>query len=310
VLLGARNLDLKQQRRLFGNETAAEFCERLVTYALTCNDVGDVALITWAAAELCSRKLPEAIARLRELYGYGRSPSTVAAAWSLAAFVAASEQIEVRRDADLARDQLLSARNSGSGLFHHTLPSQRRWHRAHVCCFADQVYPIQALARYHHVFGDESALAVADQCALQICRLQGPAGQWWWHYDARTGDVIEGYPVYSVHQDGMAPMALLDLVEAGGTDYSESIRRGVRWMEHAPEVGRSLIEDDLSLIWRKVGRCEPRKLTRTLRAGLSRISPTLRARWLDLILRPTTVDFESRPYHLGWVLYAWTGGLR
>ena len=34
-----------------------------------------------------------------------------------------------------------------------------------------------------------------------ICTVQGNSGQRWWHYDSRTDRVVEGYPVYSVHQD-------------------------------------------------------------------------------------------------------------
>ena len=82
--------------------------------------------------------------------------------------------------------------------------------------FAAQVYPIQALARLHRSADDQEALAVANSVAAAICTAQGEAGQWWWHYDGRTGGVVEGYPVYSVHQHAMGPMALLDLAEAGG----------------------------------------------------------------------------------------------
>jgi hypothetical protein len=166
------------------------------------------------------------------------------------------------------------------------------------------------LARFHKAFDIPSALETANRCAAQICRLQGPGGQWWWHYDVRTGEVIEGYPVYSVHQDAMAPMALLDLFEAGGTDYAEAIRRGLKWMECAPEVGRSLIDEYQMLIWRKVARFEPRKFTRCVRTALTALSPSLRAHWLDTVLCPSLIDYESRPYHLGWVLHAWLGGLK
>ena len=77
-----------------------------------------------------------------------------------------------------------------------------------------------------------------------ICELQGPDGQWWWHYDTRTGKVVEGYPVYSVHQDSMAPMALLDLEDAGGPQHSEAITRGLVVTVPGLEQHRAVRLDD------------------------------------------------------------------
>jgi len=37
-------------------------------------------------------------------------------------------------------------------------------------------------------------LATAETVVGVICGAQGAAGQWWWHYDSRTGGVVEGYP--------------------------------------------------------------------------------------------------------------------
>ena len=76
-------------------------------------------------------------------------------------------------------------------------------------------------------------------------------------------------------------------------------------MERAPEIGSSLIRDDLQLIWRKVARVEPAKAVRRLRALASTVHPRLRLRVLDTLCPPTAIDYESRPYHLGWILHAW-----
>ena len=65
----------------------------------------------------------------------------------------------------------------------------------------------KTLSHYHMVTGDSKAAEVASACAKHMCELQGPQGQWWWHFDIRTGRVVEHYPVYAVHQDSMAPMA-------------------------------------------------------------------------------------------------------
>ena len=118
---------------------------------------------------------------------------------------------DVAAVAALGRDRLLEAQGP-TGVFPHALPASSLGRlRAHVGCFADQVYPIQALARLAAADGDAVAMGAANRCAAAICAVQGSAGQWWWHYDARDGSVVERFPVYSVHQHAMAPMALFDL---------------------------------------------------------------------------------------------------
>jgi hypothetical protein len=177
--------------------------------------------------------------------------------------------------------------------------------RAHVGCFADQVYPIQALARFAAATGDARALEASAACAQRIVELQGTAGQWWWHYDTRTGNVVEGYPVYSVHQHAMGPMALFDLAEAGGPDHGPAIAKGLDWIHDHPESAESLIDESRGVIWRKIGRRERRKAVRTLRAVTTAIRPGFRLDRLDRMFPPGPIDHECRPYELGWLLYAW-----
>ena len=204
------------------------------------------------------------------------------------------------------RSARLKAEQGGKGIFGHHLPAtDLAKYRAHVGCFADQVYPIQALARYAALTGDGDSMAAANRCAARIVELQGDDGQWWWHYDIRTGDVVEGFPVYSVHQHAMAPMALFDLSESGGDDHRSDIAAGLDWMTAHPETSASLLDDQTGAIWRKVGRKEPRKAVRSLRAISTSLSPSLRLRALDLLFKPGKVDYECRPYELGWLLYAW-----
>jgi hypothetical protein len=118
--------------------------------------------------------------------------------------------------------------------------------------------------------------------------------------------VLERYPVYAVHQDSMAPMALFAAADATGTDFDGPIGLGLDWLKRSSELeGGSLIDERAGITWRKVARREPAKLTRYLQAGLSRVSSEVRASTLDALFPPNTIDYEDRPYHLGWVLYAW-----
>lgn len=317
TVLGARFLPEERQRPLFGGRTAAEFAALLVDRLPAVTNLGDAALIAWAAAETGHPKLPDALAKVAELDVPGRPQYTVEAAWVLSALTAARSSVDVEYRLSVALDRLLAARTDGVPLFPHaTGPGLVPGYRSHVACFADQTYPLQALARLHASGSDPEALAAADACAARICALQGDGGQWWWHYDARTGGVVEGYPVYSVHQHAMAPTALFDLAEAGGTDFGAAIRRGLRWMTDVPEISgpdgtprEPMILEKYGVTWRKVYRGDPAKAVRAARGLTTRVLPKARLAPLDRVFRPLSVDRECRPYEFGWLLHAWLGGL-
>jgi len=117
--------------------------------------------------------------------------------------------------------------------------------------------------------------------------------------------VVEGYPVYSVHQHAMAPMALLDLADAGGNLQMDAICRGLQWLASPPETTEDLILDEPGVTWRKVARSDQRKAVRGLRAASTRIHPGFRLSVLDKVFPPGAVDRECRPYELGWLLMTW-----
>ena len=165
-----------------------------------------------------------------------------------------------RRDAWRAAAQRLLAAQGATGLFPHHLPADMLGRfRSHVGCFADQAYAMQALARYGRETGD-AACYRGGTVRGPARRLQGEGGQWWWHYDWRHGNVVERYPVYSVHQHSVAPMALLELAEAGGPDHRAAVAAGLGWLVERPESREQLIVDD----WASCG---------------ARSAATSRARW-------------------------------
>ncbi|MFD8410232.1 hypothetical protein ACFV2Q_00425 [Streptomyces sp. NPDC059650] len=316
--LGAQYLPEDRQQAVFGGHTAAAFTNLLVERLPGVDNLGDAALVAWAAAETGHPKLGDALARVAALDDPHRPQYTVEAAWVLSALVAARPTVDVEDRLVAARDRLLGARaTTDSPLFPHaTAPGLVPGYRSHVACFADQTYPIQALARLHASGPDPEALRAANMCAARICTLQGDGGQWWWHYDARTGGVVEGYPVYSVHQHAMAPTALFDLADAGGTDFGAAVRRGLGWMTAVPEIRgpdgtprEPMIREEFGVTWRKVYRGDPAKAVRAARGLTTRLAPHARLAPLDRLFRPLSVDRECRPYEFGWLLHAWLGGV-
>lgn len=290
-----------------GEDSLVAVTGRMLNDVHNVENLGDVALTLWAARAVGHQDADQARERLLAMKPWEAACSTVELAWAVTAlchdFPMDSEDTD---PLERTTRRLMDSFVPGSKLFSHwpvgTRPAR---FRGHVCCFADLVYPTQALARYHANTGSEQAATIAKQCGEQMCALQGRDGQWWWHFDVRTGHVVEAYPVYAVHQDSMAPMALLDLQEACNVDHGAAIERGLRWLYDPTEYDGSLIDSKKGLVWRKVARHEPNKFSRTANALMSCIHPNLRAWGLGVLFRPGWVDWESRPYHFGWVLYAW-----
>jgi hypothetical protein len=301
--LGLLRLDEQAQRGVLTGQTCHDLIGALAKNLDEMTSLGDVALLCWAAAQARHGDLPRALGRLGQLDQLAAPCYVVDAAWVVSALVAARQQADVEEHLSRARSRLLAAR--GEVLYPHAIGPGSPWYRAHVGSFADQVYPLQALARLHSSADDPHALEVASGIAAAICAAQGDDGQWWWHYDARNGNVVEGYPVYSVHQHAMGPMALLDLADAGGESHLDAICRGVRWLAGPPESTEDLIVADPPVTWRKVARDDHRKVVRGLRAASTLVRPGWRLQVLDRAFPPGVVDYECRPYELGWLLMTW-----
>lgn len=293
------------QRRVLNGQTAADLTKTAVAQAIASGEMGAVALAAWAAAEVSNFHSPELFALLASQLASDQPLETVSCAWALAAALAARHLGDTSHVQSQAAT-LLQGEQARSGLFPHVIPaSANSWPRAHIGCFADQVYPIQALARLACADNNAGALAAAEACAARIVELQGVAGQWWWHYDVRDGSVVEGFPVYSVHQHGMAPMAMLDLCDAGGTDHWKAVVKGFEWIYTHPETPTPLVSEREAVIWRKVGRREPTKVVRSVSAVTTSFKRGWHLPGFDKMFAANRVDYECRPYELGWLLYAW-----
>ena len=282
------------------------------------DDSGDLGLVLWSAARK-NRPLAERAVAL--LMGFGELTKrrggdafhSTELAWvvtGLAEALAAGvgDEPRVRERLGEAWDLLLANRGP-SGLMgfarERGAPSLRGRVRRELGFFDAQVYTIVAALRRFEILGDGEALEVARSIGTQLLRHQGERGQWAWHYNARTGAVVDQYPVYSVHQDGMAPMALLPLERLGGVQVEAAVARGVEWLFSQNELGVPMVNLARDTIWRSIRR----------RGPASRIVFPLKAASLAGIDSPALgtvaavpalleIDRELRPYHLGWCLYA------
>ncbi|MGC2639257.1 MAG: hypothetical protein WA294_18880 [Acidobacteriaceae bacterium] len=271
---------------------------------------GDLGLLLWTLAEIAPERLPRSYAQLNaaaalQTFADGRQGRTMEVAWYLTGLVTSvlagfdslpgiSEQVTAAR-------RILEQNCGTSGIFGHLGESSAlagKVRRA-IGSFADQVYPTIAFARLAQAYRDEAARTIAVRNAEIMCRLQGPLGEWSWHYDSVTGRVVNRYPVYSVHQHAMAPMMLFAAADVSGSDFSDSIYRGLAWIAGNNELRRNFVEPSLGLVWRCIYL---RPLDSYTDAALRFLR--LRSGAADVRLK---VRYECRPYELGWLLYAFAG---
>jgi hypothetical protein len=315
VLIGLAGENEQVIVRVLGDHSLKDVCDYLIRDIDRMKDLGEVALTVWAARAIKHPLAQKAVKALERFDLEKNAYTAPELSWALTSL---SIQSDSPADKNLAKnfaEKLISTFNPESAVFSHG--SVRKVSNGlikrklsslftHVSCFADFVYPIQALSYYYNAAKDSRAIDIACRCAEHMCELQGKDGQWWWHYDNRTGCVIERYPVYSVHQDAMAPMALFALERYCGKAFPEAIEKSLNWLIKSPEISGSLIDDRRNIIWRKVFRREPRKLVRAFQAFASRIHPDFRLPAVETVFPPVAIDYETRPYEMGWILHAWS----
>jgi hypothetical protein len=274
------------------------------------NNIGDLGLMIW----LCAQVSPEHLQELDKRLGISQTldnfldaqpQNTMELAWLLIGLcywrLANSSKL-VGLDQHTMEVYLRLKENQGQrGIFRHTERSGSLASRARgwIGSFADQVYPIYAMSLFASAYNDTEAQSRALQCGRAICDSQGNSGQWWWHYDSSEGRVIDGYPVFSVHQHAMAPMALLLLSDVTGHDFRPWIYKGLRWINSNNELDYEMEDREHRVIWRCIYR-PYRSPARYLSAATGRY-PASPNHEHPKNLR---VLHECRPYELGWLLYA------
>jgi len=274
--------------------------------------VGDFALALWAGVtskadncQLFARALATNWERQANLC------NAVELGWIVqACTLAAKEQdnleSHVRPVLDEARNRLIGLFRPQQNLFQrHNRSGIREVLSRHITCFADQVYAILALSNYSVLFSEKESAELVAEATEKICQLQGPLGQWWWHYDTTEGKVCEEYPVFSVHQDSMAPMAIMASDRLTGQNHYREIERGLRWLYGNNELNHELVLDGAGIIWRDIEKREVGKISRILRALLCVAGCQFLHSFAGKCFAGFRVNYECRPYHLGWILYAW-----
>lgn len=273
------------------------------------DNIGDVGLVLWLLAEAAPDRLNKFHEAMNLEHALERHPGaqegrTMELAWFLTGLscAAIARRAELSGVSDLAAEtyRRLEENLGESGIFGHQSGHATFGGllRGRIGSFADQTYAIYAISRFVAAFEEDEPLSAARNCAEAICGAQGPLGQWWWHYDSASGEAVRGYPVFSVHQDAMAPMALLSLGKLLGEDFSEFVAKGIRWVGGQNELGVDLRDGRAGVIWRGI------QLTAKFQMYLDDFLGMIRNRADVGAHREIAVLRECRPYELGWLLYA------
>ena len=268
---------------------------------------GDLGLLAWYAAEFVPDSLPALFSQFDyekslETYPDGREARTVGLAWFLAgishAQLAGVRGLPNLTDAAVDAYHLLVENQGNGGVFGQA--ACRGLLERTICnrfgTFRDQMHAIYALSTFSKAFQVEEPLSPALSCANAMRALQGEMGEWWFLYDKRTGRVVNRYPVFSWHQDGLAPLGLLALGEATGQSFHDAINKGLSWISGSNQLGNDLRNADRGLIGDSIqaGRRTPNywEAARSLmNAAQKPMKDQLR------------IHYEVRPDHFGWLLY-------
>lgn len=270
---------------------------------------GDAGLLLWLTAMAAPERLNEVYSRLDiaktwRNYRDAAEGMTTELSWLLTglcyAMLKGGRPLPGLADTAVEVFDRIKANFGGKGIFRHQHgKSIIGALRSNIGCFADQVYPIYAFSRFAETHGSSEALEMSRQCSDAICDLQGSHGQWWWYYNAKTGKTAGRYPVFSVHQEAMAPMALFAAAERTGADYESHIYKGLEWITGKNELGIDMRDFARRTIWRNFYEKKWKQNRK-----LELLSAIIGNRTDESAPVDLEILHECRPYCFGWLLYA------
>lgn len=306
TLLGLREVELAGMDSPF--DTRAIYAS-FIRDSKWIQGIGDLGLLIWLTATFDPDNVRGVFSTFDcetalDRYSDARQARTMELAWFLAGLAHAAETssklVSTLTDLSVETYHRIEENQGEFGLFGHlsTKNSLAGRLRGRIGSFADQVYPIYAMSKFAKIFQVEDPLGPALECANAICGAQGESGQWWWLYDARSGRVSSRYPVYSVHQHGMAPMGLFAVEETTGQCFQQFIYKGLSWIYGANELGVDMRAGAESLIWR--GILPKQSQSKYWEMAMS----IVRSPRVDAEVGSLKILYEQRPYEYGWLLFA------
>jgi hypothetical protein len=306
TLLGLRELELAGMDSPF--DTQAIYAS-FIGDTKWIQGIGDLGLLIWLTASFDADQLGGLFSKFDcetalDRYSDAQDTRTMELAWFLSGLAHAAETspnlLSSLTDLSVESYHRIEENQGEYGLFGHmgVKKSLAGRLRGRIGSFADQVYPIYAMSRFAKAFHVEEPLGPALECATAICGAQGELGQWWWLYDACNGHISSRYPVYSVHQHGMAPMCLFAIEEVTGQSFRQFIYKGLSWIYGTNELGVDMRDGGENLTWRCI--LPKKSQSKYWEMAMSVVRPASESAEVGSL----KILYEQRPYEYGWLLFA------
>lgn len=267
--------------------------------------IGELGLALWAESRADGRAIGE-ITRLlgaRVGQGLGRTPLEQLA-WLVSGLTASSEREggdKTTELLDLAEAELLSRAAADTGLMldpHHRIGGG-------LTPISGQFHSLIALEQLVRSERGENDREPARRLAAALLELQQDDGSWPGIVDSIRGEAAALYPVLTITQVALAPMAFTVAERLGlDGDFSRAIDRSLAWADGANLLGFNLVHEDEARLDRGI---LPRREPGAIRRGFSTAARRLRGHLTEPDPERLILDPEVASEDLGWLLEAWAG---
>lgn len=178
-------------------------------------------------------------------------------------------------------------------------------HRNRTTPVSSQFHALIAIGQAVRAGRDDEAGEGAARLGDALVGIQREDGAWPGLIDPQHGEAAAIYPVLTVTQVALAPIALRIAAEAGaGEDFQGVVGRGLEWVQGGNPLGFDLIHEKEQRLDRGI---VPRREAGPVSRSISSAGRRLRRRPPEPRPEALILDPDVSSEDLGWVLEAWTG---
>ncbi len=266
---------------------------------------GELGLALWAESRADGGAIGEITGLImRQVAGRFDRITLEQLAWLVSGLTASSERSGGEQTAtllDQAEGELLARMAAGTGLMHDP------YHRigGGLTPVAGQFHSLIALDQLVRSERGENDREPAQRLASALLSLQREDGSWPGIVDSLRGEAAAFYPVLTVTQVALAPIALRGASRLGlEGDFDGAIARSIAWAEGENRLGFGLIHEQEARLDRGI---LPRRDPGAVSRGFSTAARRLRGRLVEPQPERLILDPDVASEDLGWLLEAWAG---
>ena len=255
--------------------------------------VGELGLALWAEAAVDGGATAEVFAEIQRRLPLDASRLPLEElAWLVSGMSEAGTDSALLEE--MARE--LEERAQRSGLF----SDSHRKVGGGLGTVGSQLHALVALSKAGESGAGQPAPEVRARVARSLIELQRPDGGWPGVIDSRKGEAAEVYPIFTVNQLALAPMAFRSVP----VDSDEAVKRGIEWALGANALGFDLVHPKEARIDHGIS---PRRHAGSVIRGVGKAARLIRREPRDLDPEDLILDPHVSAEDLGWLLEAWVG---